>query len=541
MQPENYSPRVRNTSFLKRFAKMRGVQGHPLTTDTNSSDLVGTTVSGLRLVKDGLHAYRRGILMDRLLDEVWSDAGLNGKYVFEQRIASSAMAVVVIARHLELDERVAIKFLSPDALRSSTAVTRFRREAKAAAKIKSQHVVRVIDVANTATGVPYIVMEYLEGKDLERLLSEFLDRQAPVADAVDFVLQASEAVAEGHSLGIVHRDLKPANLFCVDRGDGYPMIKVLDFGISKFTKRLGEGDRTDRHEILGSPRYMSPEQIESPSNVDHRSDIWSLGVILYEAIAGHPPFDDDLILGLWRKIRDDPALSLVTLRQDCPAELWEVVSKCLQKTPEKRFADLGEFAKALVPFAPERSRACIARIRWTVDETKQGVTHPSLFSDSYDRVTTNPKRRRYRWVIAGSIASTVGIGLSLIPMRRASHTVDLRPSPSNRISNDRAPEPQPSVSARLDENPVPNATASASASVAGVAAAPRSPPLQSTSKPTASRSAEQHAPLAPRSSAPAREVARATSPPSATASSAHPNDTPTNQTLWPMAPVTERK
>ena len=202
--------------------------------------------------------------MERLLEEVWLDKGLEGKYLFERHIATSSMAVVVAARHLELEERVVIKFLSPDALRSNTAVSRFRSEAKAAAKIKSQHVVRIIDVSTTSSNVPYIVMEYLDGKDLEQLLAQFPERRAPVADAVDFILQASEAVCEGHSLGIVHRDLKPANLFCIDRGDGFPLIKVLGFGISKFTTLAGRSSAPigtkswDRHGTC--PRNKSSQR-----------------------------------------------------------------------------------------------------------------------------------------------------------------------------------------------------------------------------------------------------------------------------------------
>ena len=355
--------------------------------------------------------------MERILDEVWSDRGLEGKYLFEQHIATSSMAVVVAARHLELDERVAIKFLSPDAMRSNTAVSRFRSEAKAAAKIKSQHVVRIIDVATTANNIPYIVMEYLDGKDLERLLGEFADRRAPILDAVDFVLQASEAVCEGHALGIVHRDLKPANLFCVDRGDGYPQIKVLDFGISKFTSTQSAVARTDRHEILGSPRYMSPEQIESASTVDPRTDIWSLGVILYEALAGIPPFDDERILGLWRKIKEVEPVPVPSLRVDCPSELWSAVARCLAKDPVDRFVDLGELTRALAPFAPDRSRSCIGRILWLTENNKSSTIKSSLFTDAYDRVTTNPPRRGHRWMVAGGIATSLGLGLGIFVAR----------------------------------------------------------------------------------------------------------------------------
>ena len=415
--------------------------------------------------------------MDRLLDEVWSDQGLEGKYLFEQHIATSSMAVVVAARHLELEERVAIKFLSPDALRSDTAVSRFRSEAKAAAKIKSQHVVRIIDVATTANNVPYIVMEYLDGKDLEHLLAQFPQQRAPLADAVDFILQASEAVCEGHALGIVHRDLKPANLFCIDRGDGYPLIKVLDFGISKFTNLRGAVERTDRHEILGSPRYMSPEQIESASDVDHKTDIWSLGVILYEAIAGKPPFDDDLILGLWHKIKNDSPEPIPAMRADCPTELWEVIDRCLKKDPAQRFADLGKLARAIAPFAPERSRPCVGRILWLAESNKSSTIKSSLFADSYDRVTTNPPRRRRRWLLAGGVATGVSLGLGVLVTR----VVHERQPTSNAGQPERPTMHSAEAVASIEE-PATVAPSSSSPIVPGVAPVPsEKPPAPGTS------------------------------------------------------------
>jgi len=350
--------------------------------------------------------------VDMLPQEIWDGELLDGKYRFERPLASSSMAIVVIARHIELDERVAIKFLSPHAVRSSSALARFRREARAAAQIKNQHVVRIIDVATTQTSVPYIVMEYLDGMDLERQLSLYPDRKAPIHDAVDFVLQASEAIAEGHQLGIVHRDLKPANLFCSDRGDGYPMIKVLDFGISKVRTAIGDVDRTDQHEILGSPRFMSPEQIDSSRDVDLRTDIWSLGVILYEALSGTAPFNAETIPELWRRIRSESPPELRRFRPECPYALAEVIARCLQKEPANRYADLGELATALAPIAPERSRASIARIKWTMVPATSGSTRPSTVAIEYGQVTTARTIPRRPWLFAvGTIAAIIaGIG-----------------------------------------------------------------------------------------------------------------------------------
>jgi serine/threonine protein kinase len=195
------------------------------------------------------------------------------------------MGVVVAAMHLSLRQKVAIKFLLPGA--SKEVVQRFLREARSAARLKSDHVARVIDVSELETGAPYMVMEYLEGNDLSRVLRK---RGAfPIVDAVDFVLQACEAIAEAHTAGIVHRDLKPANLFLTKAADGSATVKVLDFGISKDTGAEDGGEPESpltQTAMLGSPNYMSPEQMRSTRDADARADIWSLGVILYQLLTG---------------------------------------------------------------------------------------------------------------------------------------------------------------------------------------------------------------------------------------------------------------
>jgi serine/threonine protein kinase len=216
---------------------------------------------------------------------------LAGKFRIERILGRGGMGVVVLATHIHLDEQVAIKFLLPEALKIPEAVRRFEREARAAVKIKSEHVARVTDVGVLETGSPYMVMEYLSGVDLSQYL---LNKQTlPIDEAIDYVLQAIEAIAEAHSLGIVHRDLKPANLFRIIRPDGTPSIKVLDFGISK----VGGADAsmTQTSSMMGSPYYMSPEQMTSSKSVDARTDIWALGVILYELLSGHVPYEGDTV------------------------------------------------------------------------------------------------------------------------------------------------------------------------------------------------------------------------------------------------------
>src|SRR5450432_1955872 len=273
------------------------------------------------------------------------------------------MGVVVSAHHLQLDERVAIKFMLREALGNAEAVARFAREARAAVKIKSEHVARVSDVGVLGNGAPYMVMEYLDGVDLSVWLAQ---RGAlPVEQAVEFVLQACEAIAEAHTLGIVHRDLKPANLFVIERPDGALSVKVLDFGISKVTS-LGSSapdfGMTKTSAIMGSPLYMSPEQMRAAKEVDARSDIWALGVILYELLAGVPPFVAEAFPELVLKIATDAPAPIRNRVPNAPLALEAAILRCLEKDPGKRFATIGELAVALAEFGPRRSRLSVERI-----------------------------------------------------------------------------------------------------------------------------------------------------------------------------------
>lgn len=209
---------------------------------------------------------------------------LAGKYRVERLIGEGGMGVVLAARHEGLNTNVAIKLLREQALGHSDIVGRFMREARAAVSLRSEHVARVFDVGTLEDGRPYIVMERLEGKDLGDVIEQ--DPPLAVSVAVDYVMQACEAIAEAHAAGIIHRDLKPKNLFLTHAVHGRPLVKVLDFGISKVdpSKSPNEMALTRTTEVIGSPSYMSPEQLRSARNVDARTDIWALGVILYELL-----------------------------------------------------------------------------------------------------------------------------------------------------------------------------------------------------------------------------------------------------------------
>lgn len=303
-----------------------------------------------------------------MLEDAENSAGvrpgdvLAGKYRIERVLGVGGMGVVVAAHHVQLDEKVAIKFLLPAMLGNQDVVVRFAREARAAVKIKSEHVARVSDVGTLENGAPYMVMEFLEGGDL----ATWLQRQGPlpIEQAVDFVLQACVGVASAHGVGIVHRDLKPANLFCLRGNDGQFVIKVLDFGISKLTdfSRSQGMSGTKTATVMGSPFYMSPEQMVSAKDVDTQTDIWALGVVLYELLTGSRPFEGESLPEIAIKVATAPFASVRSYRPDIPAGLEAVIIKCLEKDKRRRYANVAELALELADFSSKRSRHSIERI-----------------------------------------------------------------------------------------------------------------------------------------------------------------------------------
>jgi serine/threonine-protein kinase len=287
------------------------------------------------------------------------------KYLIEQTLGVGGMGVVVAARDQLLDRRVAIKFLLPKLAGSDTAVQRFTREARSATRVTSEHVVRLLEIEKLPSGTPFFVMEYLEGSDLRALLRERGALSPSLA--VDYVLQALQAVAEGHVKGIVHRDIKPGNLFLTSRADGTALIKVLDFGIAKpmDSDSVESTSLTSSDDVrLGSPAYMPPEQLQNPRDVDLRSDIWSLGATLYELLCGRPPFEGPGYLELASRILSQPPvpLSQQQVPHTLPNGLESVLRRCLEKDREARYANAAELATALAPFGSEDARVSLGRI-----------------------------------------------------------------------------------------------------------------------------------------------------------------------------------
>jgi serine/threonine-protein kinase len=276
---------------------------------------------------------------------------IGGKYTIMRRIGEGGMAVVFEALHVRLGQRLAIKVLRPEVHNLDMVLARFEREARATAMLRSIHTARVIDVDTLENGLPYMVLEYLEGKDLEAEL--LAAGRLSIAEAVDVVLQVADAMAEAHEQGIVHRDLKPANLFVCRAGDRRVM-KILDFGISRDENESSRITAVDSY--FGTPSYASPEQLRDASQTDARTDVWSLGVILFELLTGRTPFEGTATQVI-AKVVADPIPWPLDLRAEIPRELARLVMRALQRDPAQRFKTMREMSAALAPFGPEKSAA----------------------------------------------------------------------------------------------------------------------------------------------------------------------------------------
>jgi serine/threonine-protein kinase len=317
-----------------------------------------------------------------------------GKYRVEKIIGKGGMGVVVAAHDVALDRPVAIKFLSGAASPEFSA--RFRREARAMAKVTNEHVVRVLDVGERATGDPYMVMERLEGTDLSALVQK--RGRLPLQEVADYVLQACEAIAEAHALGIVHRDLKPSNMYLARRSDGTTAIKLLDFGIAKMPSEDAADplqSLTTTTALLGSPAYMSPEQLLCARNVDARSDIWSLGAILHTLLAGRPPFVGETMPQVCALIVTGQPARVVEVRPDVPGELQDVILRCLEKRAEDRFQSVAELARALTPFSPPWALLSAERAASMMRKTGDVDLAPALDVE-HPRNETSTSYRRAR-------------------------------------------------------------------------------------------------------------------------------------------------
>jgi serine/threonine-protein kinase len=280
---------------------------------------------------------------------------LGGKYELRRILGKGGMGLVILALHRELEQLVAIKLLHAE-LANSEFLPRFKREARAAIRIRSPHVARVMDVGDLASGVPFIVMEYLEGSDLCQLVATQGALQPSVA--VEFMLQALDAMSEAHAARIVHRDIKPANLFLTKDRAGNDFVKVLDFGLAKSLPGLGSSGLrgiTEPGTLVGSPCYMPPEQLLDAQSVDPRSDVWSLGATLFELVTGQPPFQAPTMPQLYTAIAHGKIRRATDLAPQCPHGIDAVIARCLTRNPAGRYANAQALREALLQAAREAS------------------------------------------------------------------------------------------------------------------------------------------------------------------------------------------
>jgi serine/threonine-protein kinase len=389
---------------------------------------------------------------------------VGGKYRIEHVLGEGGMGIVVAARHLDLGSRVALKFLTAEMARHPSIVERFMREARASAALQSENVCRVIDVGRVEeTGIPYIVMEMLTGEDLARTLKT--RGPLPATTVAEFILQASQAIAEAHALGIVHRDLKPGNLFLSQRPNGKPLIKVLDFGVAKAPTASQDFSLTRTHNVMGSPGYMSPEQLKSSKVVDARADIWSIGVVMYELISGRQPFIAESITELAVRVVTEPHPPLpATL----PRGFVEIVGRCLEKDPARRYPDIAALAAALAPFAAGGQDSALGvshSLRGTSESpprpvaTASASTPTTLGSASgVSDITPQPRRG----VLAGIVGAAAAIGVIIVflAMRKGDGeggtrgaTVPAPPAPQ--VTTSPAVDPPPTPTDRPAGAPVP--------------------------------------------------------------------------------------
>jgi eukaryotic-like serine/threonine-protein kinase len=441
---------------------------------------------------------------------------LIGKYRVERIIGQGGMGVVVKAHHVALNERVALKFLLPEYAAHPEASARFIREAQAAVRIKSEHVARVSDVGTLEGGSPYMVMEYLEGADV---LQE-LERAGPMAapEATDYIIQACDAIAEAHAHGIVHRDIKPANLFVTRRMDGMPLVKVLDFGISKVMDADVSDSLTRTTATMGSALYMSPEQLQQARSVDLRTDIYAIGISLFEMLTGRQPFTADTFPQLCVAIATGTPTPLRSLRPDLPEAFAQVVEKAYARDRNQRYQSVAELVAALAPWAPPRSQPVVERIM-----RAGGIGSPQVITGDWSTsqsgavgastdlsaVRMQPQRGRPGLVIglllaAVAAVAVLGGGALLFLHSRSSSAAPEASSP--------AAEPAPGPSA-----PAPSAAPAPEAASASAAPTP-----SATEAPSEEASAPRHA-------APARPEQRRTI--------AHSRAQPSHPVSAPKPPV----
>lgn len=333
------------------------------------------------------------------------------RYVVGEVLGGGGMGVVCAGTHVLLGTPVAIKLIHPELKDDVEAVGRFVNEARAAAALKGEHVARVFDAGQLETGEPFLVMEQLEGTTLDA----YLEGRGPLpqAEAIDIVLQVCEGLAEAHAAALVHRDIKPANLFLAMRPDGRHSVKIIDFGIAKHRVRADNPALTNPGKSLGSPWYMSPEQMLTPASVDERADIWSLGVLLFELLTDRLPFDGESVPQVCAAVLAAAPPRPRDFRADVAPELEAIVLRCLEKEPAQRFRSVNDLADALRPFASTAASSDPVSVEVVLDpepvfEARAPRAYDSVtpLSSAHDVVPLRPARRR-GWPLALALVAAL--------------------------------------------------------------------------------------------------------------------------------------
>jgi serine/threonine protein kinase len=445
---------------------------------------------------------------------------LDGKYLVERTLGEGGMGYVVAARHTVLGTRVAIKLLLPGAMADRDTVERFHREARSAVRIHSPHAARVHDVGTLANGTPYMVMDLLAGKDLDALREE--RGVLSPRETIDYVRQALEALHEAHGLGIIHRDLKPANLFLAEQPNGPPIVKVLDFGIARDFHQGEEQRLTRTRAVMGSPTYMSPEQMREARSADVRSDIWSMGVCLYELLTGKAPFHADTLPDLFVTVLHGTPVPPSALRPDLPPGLSDTILRCLEKDPARRFQSAKDLATALATGesgaswpAATTAPSATSSARVVVVASSSSPSLPSTERLATSRTIADtpsrPSPLKYLWVGAVALGLT-GVALVAVARWRPSHaaitaTTATSPTPTP-TSPTQTTEPRAGLPLDLSNAGAPAPTMTAAPPATGASTVT---PLPAVS------SASPSPKTAPRGG---RPVAAASAPPAVTTAAA---------------------
>ena len=406
---------------------------------------------------------------------------LGGKYRIVGKLGEGGVGVVYEAEHLKLDQRVAIKMLHPRFACIPASVKRFEREARATSRLRSPHVAAVLDVDELPDGTPFMVMELLTGTDLTGVLRE--RGKLPVTEAVDLVLQACLAMSAAHALGIVHRDLKPSNLFVAEEGN-IARLKVVDFGISK--SLVDDDDLTMTETSLGTPAYMSPEQIRSAKHVDARADVWSLGVILYRLLSGKLPFRGQGATGIAVAVATEAPTPIAENGTEIPAGLEAAMLRAMEKDVTARWQNVEALSEAIAPFGSGLELTPPPPVRATA-KTVPERTGATTIDDPETRLEhsiappSRPTPARSRWAVGLAVAAALAVSIGLVASRRS---------------------PAPSLPAAA---PSHEAAAPSASEMQLPSAAPPAPLSSPSASPPASTSRKRHpAPVArpPRDDAP---------------------------------------